>query len=293
MNSALGCVYAVFLMMLALVLEASAGRAQQVQTIVIRDGALCKTCRIERVHVATIGDTAGPTMLGAQTLIMGGQRDRFYLFTSAQPGQIISVPLDGMYLSTHGRPGRGPGESRAGPGRAEGQASEHQRGPHQTVSSVEGLRATPERSGVPARVRYARQDPARPTEMKNDALLGQAGARHGTMKRSPRVDQCRQLYSSGGRSRTNASASESASSHVDLAATISRGSTRARRSKSSGRLRPLRFRRSNNDNGVRPGSLPAAAQTSPARRSACPWVQDVYEVARLVPPTQREDLVDR
>lgn len=84
--------------------------ASRAQTLTISGGATCPDCTIQRVHVASVGDTTGPLILSSQTHFMGGEGDEFYVFTTASPGVLIEITGDGEFVETHGRLGRGPGE---------------------------------------------------------------------------------------------------------------------------------------------------------------------------------------
>lgn len=82
----------------------------QERRVTVSGPALCPACRIERIHIASVGDTTGPAILASQASIMGGHAAAFYVFTPASPGVLLAFARNGSFLRAYGRPGRGPGE---------------------------------------------------------------------------------------------------------------------------------------------------------------------------------------
>lgn len=91
-------------------------------TISLDPTPACSSCRIELVHVATLGEDDGEGFVNATGVLLRDGQGRFLMVDPTRLNSIQVFGNDGRYLRTVGRSGGGPGEfsfivsMRLGPG---------------------------------------------------------------------------------------------------------------------------------------------------------------------------------
>jgi hypothetical protein len=76
----------------------------------IDDTPSCKTCKIIPREILRLGDSAGPGVLGANTVLAVDAKRRFFATTGRNSGRIVQFDSDGVYLRDISRTGTGFGE---------------------------------------------------------------------------------------------------------------------------------------------------------------------------------------
>ena len=79
------------------------------EVLSVRTDPACRSCEITATRIVTLGDDS-MALVGATPTLQRDSRGRYYMTRDFDMAEILVLGADGDYITTLGRPGKGPGE---------------------------------------------------------------------------------------------------------------------------------------------------------------------------------------